>query len=395
MLETVRPYLSEHITGAYSGTIINVLLLVAIAIASVTCYYACKGLLRILERIILRSPTSWDDDMLNSLAMRAISQLAPALAVNWLIPGLFGESVDSVHWLSAITSLYILWAFVRILVILTGNLYEAFLRRENLKVYAVKGVFQMFKLIFIAIGVIIGLSILIGKSPTVILTALGASAAVLMLVFQDTILGLVASIQLTGNKMLQRGDWVENKSNDVNGEVLDVTLTAVRIKNWDNSVSTVPPYSLLKSSFRNYQPMKLSGGRRVQRPVYIDVNSVRFCSEAELETLRSKGWLDGIDAGEAEKSINLHLLRRHLERYLANHSLVNHKMTTMVRQLDPTPSGLPLELYFFISNTDWVEFEGIASDIFDYVYAITGEFGLSMFQVPAGRDILSIDRNKT
>ncbi|MDE6467604.1 MAG: mechanosensitive ion channel family protein, partial [Muribaculaceae bacterium] len=293
MLETVRPYLSEHITCAYSGTIINVILLVAIAISSVACYYVCKGLLGILERIILRSPTSWDDDMLNTRAMRAISQLAPALAVNWLIPGLFGDSADSVHWLSAITSLYILWAFVRILVILTGNLYEAFLHRDNLKVYAVKGVFQMFKLIFICIGVIVGLSILIGKSPTVILTALGASAAVLMLVFQDTILGLVASIQLTGNKMLQRGDWVENKSNDVNGEVLEVTLTAVRIKNWDNSVSTVPPYSLLKSSFRNYQPMKLSGGRRVQRPVYIDVNSVRFCSEAELETLRSKGWLDG------------------------------------------------------------------------------------------------------
>lgn len=395
MLETVRPYLSEHITCAYSGTIINVLLLVAIAISSVACYYVCKGLLGILERIILRSPTSWDDDMLNTRAMRAVSQLAPALAVNWLIPGLFGDSADSVHWLSAITSLYILWAFVRILVILTGNLYEAFLHRENLKVYAVKGVFQMFKLIFIAIGVIVGLSILIGKSPTVILTALGASAAVLMLVFQDTILGLVASIQLTGNKMLQRGDWVENKSNDVNGEVLEVTLTAVRIKNWDNSVSTVPPYSLLKSSFRNYQPMKLSGGRRVQRPVYIDVNSVRFCSEAELETLRSKGWLDGIDAGEAGKCINLHLLRRHLEKYLAAHPLVNHSMTTMVRQLDPTPSGLPIELYFFITNTDWVEFEGIASDIFDYIYAIVGEFGLSMFQVPAGRDFLSINPPQT
>ncbi len=387
MLETIRPFLHEHITGSFSGAIINTLLLVAIAAGSVAVYYICKTLLRIVERVILRSPTEWDDDLLDPRMLRAVSQLAPAMAVNWLLPGLFGETPSSLRWLSALTSLYILWAFVRILVIVTGNLYTAFLKRPQLRMYAVKGVFQMFKLIFICIGTIIGLSILIGKSPTVIIAALGASAAVLMLVFQDTILGLVASIQLTANNMLRRGDWIETKANDVNGEVLEVTLTAVKVKNWDNSVSTVPPYTLIKSSFRNYQPMRDSGGRRVTRPIYIDINTIRFCTPEELESLRAKGWLEGIEPEQAARVVNLQLLRRYLAAYLASHPDVNHKMTTIVRQLEPTPSGLPIELYFFITNVDWTPFEGIASDIFDHVYAVVGEFGLSMFQTPAGTDL--------
>ncbi len=387
MLESVRPFLHEHITGAFSGTAINVVLLVCIGAVSVLAYHLCKLILQLLERVILRTPTEWDDDLIDPRLLRAVSQLAPAVLVKWLIPGLFGETAESMHWLEALTSLYILWAVVRILVIVTGNLYYAFLKRPQLKMYAVKGIFQMIKLIFIGFGVIVGLSILIGKSPTVILAALGASAAVLMLVFQDTILGLVASIQLTANNMLRRGDWIETKANDVNGEVLEVTLTAVKIKNWDNSVSTIPPYTLIKSSFRNYQPMRNSGGRRVTRAIYIDVNSIRFLGNDELESLAAKGWLEGIDVADAGKVVNLQLLRKYLARYLAGHPQVNHSMTTIVRQLDPTPSGLPLELYFFIANVDWTPFEGIASDIFDHVYAIVGEFGLSMFQVPAGTDL--------
>ncbi|MDE5661498.1 MAG: mechanosensitive ion channel family protein, partial [Muribaculaceae bacterium] len=236
----------------------------------------------------------------------------------------------------------------------------------------------------------IGLSIIIGKTPVAILTALGASAAVLMLVFQDTILGLVASIQLTANKMLQRGDWIEDKANDVNGEVLEVTLTAVKVRNWDNSVSTVPPYSLLKGSFRNYQPMRRSGGRRVERPIYIDMNTVRFCTPEELDALSAAGWLEGIDADKAAHTVNLQLLRRYLERYLSTHPEINHDMTCMVRQLSPTQSGLPLELYFFIANVEWVSFERIASDIFDHVYAVVRHFGLAIYQTPSGIDFARI-----
>lgn len=390
MLEKVRPFLSRVTDLPSDSIVIGMLMLAGIAVVSVLVYYVTKWLLVFVEKIILRSPTEWDDDLVNARMLQAISQLSPAMAVRWLLPGLFGDSANSLHWLSALTSLYILWAVVRILVILIGNIYRAFLKRPPLKVYAVKGVFQMIQLIFISIGIIIGLSIIIGKTPVAILTALGASAAVLMLVFQDTILGLVASIQLTANKMLQRGDWIEDKANDVNGEVLEVTLTAVKVRNWDNSVSTVPPYSLLKGSFRNYQPMRRSGGRRVERPIYIDMNTVRFCTPEELDALSAAGWLEGIDADKAAHTVNLQLLRRYLERYLSTHSEINHDMTCMVRQLSPTQSGLPLELYFFIANVEWVSFERIASDIFDHVYAVVRHFGLAIYQTPSGIDFARI-----
>lgn len=390
MLEKVRPFLSRVTDLPSDSIVIGMLMLAGIAVVSVLVYYVTKWLLVFVEKIILRSPTEWDDDLVNARMLQAISQLSPAMAVRWLLPGLFGDNANSLHWLSALTSLYILWAVVRILVILIGNIYRAFLKRPPLKVYAVKGVFQMIQLIFISIGIIIGLSIIIGKTPVAILTALGASAAVLMLVFQDTILGLVASIQLTANKMLQRGDWIEDKANDVNGEVLEVTLTAVKVRNWDNSVSTVPPYSLLKGSFRNYQPMRRSGGRRVERPIYIDMNTVRFCTPEELDALSAAGWLEGIDADKAAHTVNLQLLRRYLERYLSTHPEINHDMTCMVRQLSPTQSGLPLELYFFIANVEWVSFERIASDIFDHVYAVVRHFGLAIYQTPSGIDFARI-----
>lgn len=387
MLKTIRPFLSEHITCAGNSVIITLVLLAGIFIASVACYYITKWLLHFLEKVVLRTPTEWDDDLLNPRMMRAVSQLAPAFAVRWLIPGLFGDTADSVEWLSAITSLYIVWAIVWAITILISNLYEAFLRRPHLQPYAVKGIFQMFKLLFVCIGVIVGISILIGRSPLVIIGALGASAAVLMLVFQDSILGLVASIQLTANKMLQRGDWIEAKGHDANGEVLEVTLSAVKIKNWDNSVSTIPPYSLVKGSFRNYEPMRLSGGRRVNRSIFIDINTVRFLSPDEIESLAAEGFLAGIEPADAARVVNLGLLRRYLAAWLAANPEVNHEMTSMVRQGEPTNAGLPVELYFFISDVRWVEFEGKAADIFDHVYAVVRRFGLSIFQTPAGTDL--------
>lgn len=389
MLESIRPFLNEYITLGPSEIIINLILLIGIFIVSTIAYYVTKGLLYIVEHVVLHTATEWDDDIFNQRMLKAVSHLAPAVVVRWLIPTTFGDTDRMMYWLSAITSQYILWAFVRIITILIGNLHDAFLRRPQMRVYAVKGVFQMLKLIVVGVGVIVGISILIDKSPVVILTALGASAAILMLVFQDTILGLVASIQLTVNNMLQRGDWIEAKGQDVNGEVLEITLTAVKVKNWDNSVSTIPPYSLLKGSFRNYQPMRRSGGRRVERAVYIDANTVRFCTDPELRNLTEAGMLNGLDLTEAGKIVNLQLLRRYLEHYLAHHKNVNQDMLFMVRQMDPTPSGLPLELYFFVSTTEWKDFENISSDIFDHVYAVIHLFGLSMYQTPAGIDFAS------
>lgn len=384
----IKQYLYTHIQGAHQAGIISFLLIAGIFITAVAAYYICKWLLYLVGIAIDKSPTKWDDDLIDHRLMRAASQLAPALTIDWLLPAFFrANEADYVHWIKLLTSFYILWAVVRIVVIFIENLYKAMSKRKRTRPYAVKGIFQMLKLVIIGLGVIIGISMLIGKEPIAILTALGASAAILMLVFKDTILGLVASVQLTANKMLHKGDWIVADKYGANGEVEDVSLTTVKIRNWDNSVSTIPPYMLVSDSFRNYQPMRKSGGRRVERSLYIDVNSVRFCTEAELLELERRGWLDDLPIDRAARQVNLTLLRRYLENYISHHHEVNAAMLHMVRQMQPTPSGLPLQLYFFTHRTGWKDFEHVQADIFDHVYAVIREFGLRVFQAPAGTDI--------
>lgn len=390
MFREIKSFLLQNIDcGAYSHLVTMAIILLGIAAAAALSYYIFKALLYMAEWVIEKSPTKWDDDLLDRHLMRGISQLAPALLVNWLLPALFSaQEQHEMKWVSDLTSLYILWVIVRIMNIFIGNLYQAFYKRKKFRPYAVKGIFQMLKLVVIASGIVITVSILLGKQPIVILTALGASAAVLMLVFKDTILGLVASVQLTANKMLHRGDWIVMKRHDVNGEVLDVSLTTVKIRNWDNSVTTIPPYVLVSDSFSNYQPMRQSGGRRVDRSIYIDVNTVGFCTEERIESLRASGRLDGISDISASEMVNLSLFRNYLERWLASHPDVNEDMLLMVRQMDPTQAGLPLQLYFFLRATEWKEFERLQSDIFDHVYAVIREFGLAIFQRPSGTDII-------
>lgn len=387
MIDKLRILLQTYTPETWPEWLSTVVLCLGIALVAVITYYVAIYLLKGIEKVIARTPTTWDDDLLNPRILRAISQLAPALTVNWLLPAFFGNTPQTYRVISTLTSFYILWAFIHVLTVFLDNLYEAMGRRPGLKAYAVKGFFQMFKIIFISIGVIIALSMLIGKTPLTILTALGASAAVLSLVFKDTILGLVASVQLTANRMVHRGDWIVVPGGDANGEVIDITLTTVKVRNWDNSVTTVPPYSLISGTFKNYNPMQRSGARRVDRAIYIDINSVRHLSRQELDSLRAEGFIEAKEAEGERPRVNLGLFRSYIERVLAGNPMVSKRSTLMVRQMEPTPSGLPVQLYFFISKTDWVPFEHIAADIMDEVYASVSRFGLRIFQTPAGSDL--------
>lgn len=383
----IRTYLYS-IESPVSHRFAPFIILAGIAVVAIVAYFISKLALYALEFIIERTPTKWDDDLLNRRFMRALSQLAPALVVNWLLPSFFtARDGSTIQWLKILTSLYILWTIIYILYIFLENLYHALSRRDDLQTYAVKGIFQMLKLLAAGAGIIVSISILIGREPLVIITAFGASAAVLMLVFKDTILGFVASVQLTANKMLHRGDWVIVDKYNANGEVEDISLTTVKIRNWDNSISTIPPYAMISDSFRNYQPMRDLGGRRVERAIYIDINSVRFLEEEELQLLREGGWLHGMTFEHASRLVNLSLLRRYLEQYLSSHHDVNPDMLIMVRQMAPTPSGLPLQLYFFTKSTAWKDFEHIQSDIFDHVFAVIRHFNLKLFQTPSGSDL--------
>lgn len=386
MFESIKTYLGNTLGG--SPEAIDMIVLVGIGLVAVATYYVVKGALYMLDSIIRRTPTKWDDQLLNHRMLSGIAQIAPALLINWLLPNFFDDATALHHWVKVLTAFYIVWAVVHIVNVGLGNLYNALTERPAMRSYAVKGVFQMGKLISISIGVIVGLSLLIGKTPLSIITAIGASAAVLMLVFKDTILGLVASVQLTVNKMLHRGDWIVAPKYDVNGEVVDVSLTTVKVRNWDNSISTIPPYSLISDSFRNYQAMRDIKGRLIDRSVLIDINSVRFLTEAEIESLRQRGFLSGFKESDPSLTINISLLRHYLEHYLSELDTVEKSMIYMVRQLEPTPQGLPLQIYFHTPVTEWKAFEHLQSDVMNHVYASVREFGLVMFQSPSGTDLL-------
>jgi len=367
--------------------------LVVIALLALISYYVCKHILTPLVHLLTRkTDTEWDEDLLNQRLLNTTSQLAPALIVAYLLPGVAGSHAGWTLWLTKLTQFYMVWVSVKLINVFVQNLYTGFDRREMMREQNLSVIVQAVKLVMILVGVIVGLSILFDRSPFAVLTALGASAAILMLVFKDTIMGLVAGVQLSANGMLKRGDWIISDKAHANGEVLDVKLTTVKVRNWDNSVTTIPPYALISDSFQNYQNMRRVGARRVARSIYIDLNTIGFLTTEQIEALRERGWLEGLDEPQAGSTVNISLLRRYLEYYLSHHPEVrlkdksNPAIFMMVRQLQPTAQGLPLELYFFTSRTNWKRYEALQSDIFDYVYAILPHFGLRMYQAPAGSD---------
>ncbi|MEL5351587.1 mechanosensitive ion channel [Serratia nevei] len=270
-----------------------------------------------------------------------------------------------------------------------------------------RGIFQGLKLVAaILIGIMI-VSLLMGKSPLLLLSGLGAMTAVLMLVFKDPILGLVAGIQLSANDMLKIGDWLEMPKYGADGAVTDIGLTTVKVRNWDNTVTTIPTYALISDSFKNWRSMSESGGRRIKRSLNIDTGSVHFLSEEEQRRLQRNPLLHSylnvktqelsqhnqeiaVDLASplnGRRLTNLGTLRAYLEVYLRAHPRIHQNMTLMVRQLAPTPEGLPLEIYAFTNTTVWAEYESIQADIFDHILAVIDEFGLRVHQTPTGNDL--------
>lgn len=382
---TLRHWLADLLGLPIANGGISALLLIGVLICAIAGYYITIMILKVVAVIVEKTETDWDDDLINAPLLRGISLLSPALIAEWLMPHCFINPGSFSSTLHIIASFYIIAVSIYAINTFLDNLLYAFSKRNRFKPFAVKGIFQMGKLIFIGIGVIIGLSLIIGKSPVAILTALGASAAILMLVFKDTIMGLVASVQLTANKMLHKGDWIVVPKHNANGEVIDISLTTVKVRNWDNSVTTIPPYSLVSDSFQNFQAMRRSKARRVCRHIFFDINSVRFLSDEEISILTSKGYIVEPDA--VSECPNLRLFREYMERWLEANPNVRTDLIFMVRQMEPTTSGLPVEFYFFLSEVRWKEFEHLQSDVFDHIYASAPLFGLSIFQTPSGKDL--------
>ena len=344
-----------------------------------------KGLIPLVRKLTRRTQTMWDDAILNNTVLNNICQLVPPVLLMMLLPHAFSEESSLQVLVSRLCSVYVTIVAVKLICSLLSSLYTLSSEHEKLKNRALQGVFQMLKLVVICVGVIIVISELADKDPMNIIAGFGASAAILMLVFKDTIMGLVAGVQLSINDMLRPGDWITIPKYGADGDVVEVTLTTVKVQNWDKTITTIPPYLLVSESFQNWRGMWDYGGRRVKRSVYIDMNSVAFCTKEQLAQFAAKGWLQGVEQG-SDEVVNLFVFRNYLEDYLRRHPRVNSEMMILVRQLQPTPQGLPLELYFFSDGTAWVPYEHLQAEVFEHLFAVMPRFGLRVFQAPAGSD---------
>lgn len=350
-------------------------------------YYACRHVVSpIITRIVRHTETKWDDILLNQSMLKALCILVFTILLNIFLPSTLNEFKLAHTIGTKACSILLIMASVHVINQALLSWYSVLKQNEAFTSHPLKGILQVLQLASIIIGLIIIVSILINRNPLYILSGIGASAAILMLVFKDTILGLVAGLQLSANDMLKTGDWITIPRDNVNGIVKDVSLTTVKIENFDKTIITVPPYSLISDSFQNWKGMVQSGGRRVMRAVNIDMSTVRFVTEQEMKQWENEPWFaDFTQKKEAEKPVNLTVFRHYLEYFISNYSLTKAEYLYMVRQLEPTSQGLPLEIYFFTTCQDWKEYEHVQADVIDHVLATIQSFGLRVYQLPTGK----------
>lgn len=366
-----------------------------------------KILLEVVARLVKQTRATWDDIIFDRKVMIHLSRMVAPIIIYVFIPVAFAEtSPSTMAFIQRVCLIYVIIAFLSFVNSLLKAVYTVYSEKEHLRNRPLKGMLQTVQVILWFVGGIIVISILINKSPVSLLAGLGASAAILMLVFKDSIMGFVSGVQLSANDMLKVGDWIAMPKYGADGTVIEVSLNTVKVRNWDNTITTIPPYLLVSDSFQNWRGMQESGGRRVKRSINIDMTSVRFCTPEMLAKYRKIRLLkDYVEQTEqvitdynrehdidnsilvnGRRQTNLGVFRAYLTAYLKSRPDINQNLTCMVRQLQPTDHGIPMELYFFSAIKDWVPYEGVQADVFDHVLAIIPEFDLQVFQSPSGRD---------
>ena len=339
--------------------------------------------------------------------IRRLSNVVPALVLSLGIAAVPGLPEALVTVIRNVCGGFIVLTIALALGALLDLINMVYQRRKDAYLHPIKGYLQVIKIAIYAVATILIIATLIDRSPLILLSGLGAMAAVLMLIFQDTLLSLVASVQITSNDIIRVGDWVEMPQLNADGDVIDIALHTVKVQNWDKTITTIPTKRFISDSFKNWRGMQESGGRRVMRSLFLDQQSVHFLAPEERDRLKRFNLLEGylnqkqrdIDEWNARlaergqepantrRITNLGTFRAYVERYLRSHPDVHQDMTLIVRQLAPTADGLPLQIYCFTSTTAWVAYEGIQADIFDHLLAILPEFGLRVFQHPSGADM--------
>ena len=388
----------------------NFAVLLIIILLALAVDYICRYiLLGAFKKFAKKTTNQLDDLIIEKKIINKGMHIIPSILIFTMLPLAYPSPADKeiLVLLQKLCQIYIITVSLLFINSLLNLGVELFHRNDKFKDKPLKGFVQIVQVILFSLGIILLISILINESPSTIFTGIGASAAILMLVFKDTILGFVAGIQLSANDMLRVDDWISMPKYGADGTVIEITLNTVKVKNFDNTISTIPPYALISESFQNWRGMRESPGRRIKRSINLDMNSVKFCTPEMLEKYRKISLLAGyIDDTEnklqtynqtnqidntilvnGRRQTNLGVFRAYLQRYLESLPEVNKEMICMVRHLQPTEKGIPMELYFFSSIKDWVIYETIQADVFDHVLAVIPEFDLQIFQELSGSDV--------
>ena len=369
-----------------------------------------KVVAAILHKIILRTKTTWDDVIVNRGVLNRLSHIAPAVVVYFLGPLIFSEIEWLTQLIQRLSLAYMVGISVFALFSLFDGLNDIYSSFERAKRRPIKGYIQLLKIFAALVGIVIIITTILNKSPIGFLSGIGAMSAILILVFKDTILGFVSGIQISSNNLVQIGDWIEIPKYGADGTVIEISLQNMQIQNWDKTISTVPLYALVSDSFKNWRGMTESGGRRIKRSIYIDMRSIHFCSPELLDRLgkfkllheyithrrdevvqhNSEQGIAEDDTISGRRMTNIGTFRAYIVAYLKNNPNINTDMTFLVRHLQPGPQGLPIEIYVFSKEQEWVNFEIIQADIMDHLLAVMQEFELKVFQSPSGGDLQSL-----
>lgn len=354
---------------------------IALVILAAGIYFLCRGILYLFSR---QGSKLYKSQWMQYLSKRNLGKrcllAVPGIVLYFLLYTVLERGSVALIWMHKADLIYLIIVFLIISNSILLTFLDLYSHTGKNKTHPLKGLIQGLQVIIFFVGGIIIIAILLDKSPTALLTGLGASAAVLMLVFKDSILGFVSGVQLAQNNMIRIGDWIQMPDGSANGTVEEITLNTVKVRNWDNTISTIPPYTLISSTFTNWRGMAESGGRRVDKRIFLDLRSIEFCTEEMIKDIRKNVPL--LSDCNLSMPTNSQLYRAYIERYLRQNPLVAQSLDIIVAQRQPTQFGVPIEVYFFLIDKTWAPFERKQSDIFDHLLAMAPSFGLRLYQLP-------------
>jgi len=412
MFETVQEWLiAQGLSASLATPVLRVGLgLLVVFIAWLGGLFARRVIRKMVMKVVVASRTNWDDIAVDQGVFDHLLRLVPALLIQLLVAIPLSGLPEAIALVRTGIHIYMLVVMIFVFDSFLNSALAIYRQYPVAKRFNLMAVVQVLKIvIYIVISILI-LSMLLDSSPLALLSGMGALTAVLLLVFKDALLGFVAGIQLTANNMVNLGDWIAMPKYGADGVVLEIALTTVKVQNWDKTITTVPTYALISDSFKNWRGMEESGGRRIKRSLAIDMTTVRICDADMIDRFRRfayiSDYIDGklteLAAWNAEQGVeddvlingrrltNLGIFRAYVEAYLRHHPMINQEMTFLVRRLQPTDKGLPIEIYVFSKDQRWAHYEGIQSDVFDHIIAVVAEFELRVFQQPTGQDVTGL-----